>query len=49
MLQKEFNLSILRYHQWRSDGGRAARPGCHSLGGDTQPMDQYLQIDTNGT
>ena len=34
--------------QWRSYGG-AARPGCHSLGGDTQSMDQYLQNDTNGT
>ena len=28
--------------------GGAARPGCHSLGGDTQSMDQYLRNDTNG-
>ena len=29
--------------------GGAARPGCHSLRGDTQSMDQYLRNDTNGT
>ena len=35
--------SYFTNEQWRSDGGRgAARPGCHSLGGDTQSIDQYL-------
>ena len=37
------------YQQWRTDGGGTARPGCHSLGGDTQSMDQHLRNDTNGT
>ena len=39
------------YQQWRTDGGGGgtARPGCHSLGGDTQSMDQHLRNDTNGT
>ena len=37
--------------QWRADGGAggAARPGCHSLGGDTQSMHRYLRNDTIGT
>ena len=30
-------------------GGEAACPGCHSLGSDTQSMDQYLRNDTNRT
>ena len=29
--------------------GGAVRPGCHSLGGDTQFRDQYLRNDTNRT
>ena len=29
-------------------GEGAARPGCYSLGGDTESMDQYLRNDTNG-
>ena len=38
-------------NQWRSYGGArgAARPGCHSLGGDTQALHQHLQNDTNRT
>ena len=44
-----FLKKYIYYEQWRSyRGGEAARPGGHSLGGDTQSMDQYLWNDTNG-
>ena len=33
--------------QWRRNEG-GGRPGCHSLGGDTQSRDQCFRNDTNG-